>query len=1207
MDLSSPTIDLRTFSMLLKRMQSLVPFYTPEWQSGQPGDPGQALMNIFLHLHEEVIGHLNLAPDNNFIAFLDMMGLELLPAQSARAAVTFTLTPGTPENVRIPAGTLLTGQAADGSGELIFQTEKDILVTPASIQKVITYSAGDDKIYNHTQAFQSLQTFTILQGTDKQEHSLYLGHEDLFNQKRPATMEISFRFSETASEGSDLAMVWEYYDGTRWATITEVKRDSTTGKFADKDGTELLTRNGTLTLEKRHTAEIAKTEVNGVKNRWIRGRLSRSLPGSASLQLPEINTLRISVNPVERFSPDLAFNNDIPLNLEEIQITMTAMKGLQVAFQVLPAKGATVVDLSVTGDTADARLIIGDFLKFDNRYDGVEIRQVIATDGTKITLNEALQFDYDTTGTVELYTALRPPGEAGAVQTVTVESIEGYDISENSTVTLFHRGQKEKAELTRLTGTDSFLLTRTDYEPDRFYIAGDHLKITPKIKPFGELPQQFDTFYLASDEAFSKKDADITLFFDYALNMPVGSGQVTQSLGNLKQMASGQSGTGHSLSSGASQLNISPVLSWEYWNGTSWRGLRVVDTTSRFLKGAKTGKISFTCPEDIEKVEVNGEEKFWIRSRMIDGDYGREIIIEPGNSGTQVDIKKGTIYFPIINEVQIFYQNIQETPQHCITYNSLNYVDRSKECSDENKVFAPFVKESETYPGIYLGFDSPLTGGPLRILFEVQEQFLTSDQQVRMAWFYWNGSQWVQINAVDGTEQLTRIGILEFIGSRDFQRKTLFGSSLYWLKGSVVEGAHPTPVRITSIYPNATYALQASVAVNEIAGSGRGTANQEFSLQHPMVIAQQVWVREPLLSEEERQAIQTRFGKQAVIEKRNQKGELIENRVLWTEVEDFDSSDANSRHYEIDKREGKIRFGDGVHGMVPPVGKDNIVVTYRYGGGKQGNVPEDSIAGLKSAVPFVKSVTNPLAADGGAEAEELGNVLIRGPLRLKTRNRAVTPEDFEALTKSVSRKVSRAKCLPNLDETRNLIPGWVTVLIVPDSDDARPEPTILLTKVIEDGLKAICSTQVASPDHLHVAGPDYAEIRVRTTVIPTSMDEAAAVDERVRTMLTRYFHPLTGGTLGAGWDFGAHICFSELFALLEDLDGVDYVGALSLLVNGKVHTADIPLDQFTLPYSGDHQIKITLDGTSIQPAGISLRSECVEPEAPVSCQSGAGE
>ncbi|HKJ66392.1 MAG TPA: putative baseplate assembly protein, partial [bacterium] len=1007
----------------------------------------------------------------------------------------------------------------------------------------------------------------------------------------PATMEISFRFSETASDGSELGVIWEYYDGDRWATITEMKYERTTGQFDSNDDTELFTRNGTMTLVKRHTAEIAETEVNSIKNRWLRCRLTRSLPGQASLQLPEINTIAISVSPVEKFSPDLAFNNDIPLNLEEIQIAMEAIEGLKIVFDQLPTKGDTDIYLSVTEDVTERNLLVGDFLKLDNKYDGVEIRTITAINGTKVTLNEALQFDYDSTATVEIYTALRPPLESGTLQEVSVESIEGYEISDSSTVTLFHRGKKETAELVERTGTESLQLKRTEYDPDVFYIAGDTLKITPKIKPFGELPQQFDTFYIASDEAFSKKGADIDLFFDYELN--AGSDE--------------QQGSDTDAQNGGDQLKINPVLSWEYWNGTSWRGLRVVDTTDRFMKkSTQTEKISFTCPKDIEKVEVNGEEKFWVRSRLIDGDYGREIVIEPKNSGTEVNIQKGIIHFPIINDVKIYYQNIQETPQNCITYNSLNYNDRSKECTDENKVFSPFVMESERYPGFYMGFDRALTGGPLRILFEVVEQFLTLDQQVRISWFYWNGSQWVQVNAVDETEQLTRIGLLEFIGSRDFQSKTLFGSNLYWLKGSVVEGTHPQPVQIKSIYPNTAYALQASVAENEIAGSGNGTAGQEFTLQHPMVIDQEVRVREPLLSDEERAEVQAEHGEDAVIEKRNQKGDLIENRVLWTEVEDFDSSEANSRHYEIDKRDGTIRFGDGVHGMVPPVGKDNIIVTYRYGGGVKGNVPKDSISGFKSAVPFVKSVTNPLAADGGAEAEELENVLVRGPLRLKNRTRAVTSEDFEALTKSISRKVVRTECLPNVDETRNITPGWVTVIIVPEADDPRPEPTILLTKVVEDGLQNLCSASLAAPDHIHVTGPDYSQIQVRVTLIPTSMDLAATVDEEARSMLTEYFHPLTGGVAGTGWDFGASICLSELFALLEKIDGVDYVGSLDLLVNGKVQKSDVMLDQFSLPYSGEHEIKISLGGTATSTGRQTPKTECLKPEDLTACDRNNG-
>ena len=58
--------------------------------------------------------------------------------------------------------------------------------------------------------------------------------------------------------------------------------------------------------------------------------------------------------------------------------------------------------------------------------------------------------------------------------------------------------------------------------------------------------------------------------------------------------------------------DVYAVLSWEYWNGKSWSGIRVIDNTDRFHYSSEKG-ISFTCPDDIEKTEVNGEEKFWIR------------------------------------------------------------------------------------------------------------------------------------------------------------------------------------------------------------------------------------------------------------------------------------------------------------------------------------------------------------------------------------------------------------------------------------------------------------------------------------------------------------------------------------------------------------------------------------------------------------------
>jgi alpha-L-arabinofuranosidase len=40
----------------------------------------------------------------------------------------------------------------------------------------------------------------------------------------------------------------------------------------------------------------------------------------------------------------------------------------------------------------------------------------------------------------------------------------------------------------------------------------------------------------------------------------------------------------------------------------------------------------------------------------------------------------------------------------------------------------------------------------------------------------------------------------------------------------------------------------------------------------------------------------------------------------WTMVDDLAASSPTARHYELDERTGELRFGDGVHGAIPPAG-----------------------------------------------------------------------------------------------------------------------------------------------------------------------------------------------------------------------------------------------------------------------------------------------
>lgn len=1052
---NAPRLDKRSFQDLLKQMRSMVPFYTPEWNPVAEKEHGQALMKIYLHMLEQVIFRLNQVPEKNFIAFLDMLGIKLRPAQSAKAAVTFKLAEGTREHVTVPKGTLLTGEGTDGE-EVTFETESDLRLTPSLLKEIVSVDATKDKIFIHTDAYLNNERFHILTGENKQERSLYIGHADLFSLTNPTEISIYFTLKKGAT-GGVLKLVWEYWDGERWVEL--VNFDVAGGVSNPDDTTALLSKSGRMVVKKTNVGEIATFELFQVESRWLRCRLKNTLTAGNTTLLPEIDTIELSTKPIVSFPAELAFNNDIPIDLEK------------------------------------------------------------------------------------------------------------------------------------------------------------------PITPFGELPGLFDTFYIASDEAFSKKGAKITL-------------DITAKLENSGSIS-----------------DVSAILSWEYWNGKSWRVLQVTDNTDRF---SKSEKITFTCPQDIEKIKVNGEEKYWIRVRIIDGDYGKEIIIKeeqeelrpeekrefelrivligffirnPGwiiqylenvlqdlFSSITVLTSKGEIFFPIITNLKICYEEIPVLPQHCFSLNNLEVADHITELVDLKQSFIPFKKLPEQFQGLFLGFDKQIVGGPVRILFNLSEQILTEADTLKIQWFYWKGDHWSKINVQDGTEHLTRKDLLEFSLPLGFKSQNLFGKSQFWIKGNVTEGIFktldsvedgPKVPELIGIFPNSTYAIQASVVNDEILGTSDLTANQAFQLLNPLIISQTIFINEPTnLSEDEENLIIQEEGEDAIASIIDQKGEILNYRVRWHAVEDFYQSGPQSRHYIVDKRQGIIQFGDGINGLVPPQGRDNIRVSYRYGGGINGNVQIGKISALKNAIPFVNEVTNHLPADGGSDTETLEEVLLRGPSRLKNRDRAVTSDDYAAMARNASRKIKRAKCLPNINADGEFSPGHVSVIIVPDTQKADEPVSRLLVKVVQEYLEAYSTNMVSVPRHIDVRGAIYIQIIIEVSVVPVSIEASARVESGISEALSDYLHPLTGGKRGYGWEFGKNICCAEIIALLEGVTDVDYVQELDILADGERQPGDIIMGDDTLPFSGEHRVNLIFDSNDDDKSLSNLPFSTCQDQSNEFCREG---
>jgi hypothetical protein len=187
--------------------------------------------------------------------------------------------------------------------------------------------------------------------------------------------------------------------------------------------------------------------------------------------------------------------------------------------------------------------------------------------------------------------------------------------------------------------------------------------------------------------------------------------------------------------------------------------------------------------------------------------------------------------------------------------------------------------------------------------------------------------------------------------------------------------------------------------------------------------------------------------------------------------------------------------------------------------------------------------------------EELDAAIYDAVKMLRRTDRAVTVEDFEFLARAAAPYdaadpnavwVARARCIPNRNlELEDPVlrgqerPGHVSVVIVPNADpsDTGPAPSLGLVRKVFEYLepRRLLATSV------HVVGPRYVAIGVRITLrLRPDAKEQEVRDLAVRA-LNGFLHPLHGGVGGDGWPFGRSVHVSEIYRLLDTLDGVDYV------------------------------------------------------------------
>ena len=133
--------------------------------------------------------------------------------------------------------------------------------------------------------------------------------------------------------------------------------------------------------------------------------------------------------------------------------------------------------------------------------------------------------------------------------------------------------------------------------------------------------------------------------------------------------------------------------------------------------------------------------------------------------------------------------------------------------------------------------------------------------------------------------------------------------------------------------------------------------------------------------------------------------------VLWERVDTFINSSSDSRHYTVSVDEFDrctITFGNGTLGRIPMFYDGGIIADYRVGGGKIGNVKENTITEVESGISFLDYTTNiDVPFELGAEKEPLNEIKELAPKAFKTQERAVANGDFADMVRLAFNKYIR--------------------------------------------------------------------------------------------------------------------------------------------------------------------------------------------------------
>lgn len=487
---------------------------------------------------------------------------------------------------------------------------------------------------------------------------------------------------------------------------------------------------------------------------------------------------------------------------------------------------------------------------------------------------------------------------------------------------------------------------------------------------------------------------------------------------------------------------------------------------------------------------------------------------------------------------------------------------------------SPFSSPPKPGDALLVGLSAAVPGCAVNLRFVARIEGVGVDpDDPPLAWEAWTGDGWTACELErDTTGGINRDGDVVIHVPPGHVESSIEKLKAAWLRARVTEphegqpaySASPEIRGVTAYTIGGTAdAMNAELVRNEYLGESEGVPGGRFRLKKaPVVTGEKALVLEVLVD-----------------------GAWQE----WTQRPNFAASGPDDRHFVLDAATGQVELGPAVrmpdgsqrrYGAVPPRGAGIRVPLYRAGGGQAGNVAAGSLSVLKASIPYVSRVENRRGGRGGVDGEDIEQAKLRGPIVLRTRDRAVTAEDFEHIARDVAPEVARVRALPVSDGAEA---GSVRVLVVPAVSSTGGglafDELVPSEETLERITRRLDETRLVGT-RVVVEPPAYRGVTIIARVRARPRTDPARLQQDALEALYRYYHPTVGGPEGSGWPFGRPVVAGEVHAALQRVRGTELVEDVRILgadpVTGErgKPTDRLDVEPNALVFSYDHQVLV---------------------------------